>query len=167
MQTESASVHRILITLPNDLPEELLKELFSWNKLIKSPYGCSYYSGEVDWNYKEPNSYRISDHWNFEAMFSMHCQTLQSVENDTHWTLAQFNSEFQKYNIIKSLPKTSVKIRTTKTFKLIFLLYEYPKVISRWEIGSESLSETIRKIQKDKIDLNFQKKYLQIVKMPV
>lgn len=167
MLIEPISAYRILVTLPNDLPEELLKELFSWNLLIKSPYGCSYYSGEVDWNYKEPNSYRISDHWNFEAKSAIHCKTLQPVENDTYWTLAQFDGEAQKYNVIKSLPKTTVKIRSTKTFKLIDLLYEYPKVISHWEIDSESLPETIRRIQKDKIDLNFQKKYLQIVKMPV
>ena len=79
----------------------------------KSPHGDSFYSGEVGWNYKESNSYRVSDHWNFTTRKDnkIHCQTISPVSDNSHWSIGIFREELGKYEILYSYPKVSNKNR--------------------------------------------------------
>jgi len=68
--------------------------------LLQSPYSVSFYAvkkGEkIDWGYKPENSYRVSDHWNFETSGEIHCQTTKNIKNNDY-TIAQFkNGKYHK-----------------------------------------------------------------------
>lgn len=74
----------------------------------KSPWSYSYYTEQVDWSNKPDGTYRLADHWNFTTKDgNIHCLTTDSVENDTHWTIAQYDAKVGKYNPILSLPKVT------------------------------------------------------------
>jgi hypothetical protein len=91
----------------------------------KSPWSHSYYSDKVDWNSKPDKSYRLSDHWNFYTKGKYHCETTTPVENNTHWSLGQYNAEKSKYEILLSYPKVkdnssvadNLKMKNLKNYK--------------------------------------------------
>jgi len=72
------------------MPDELVHII---NRLFKevhvSPYSCSIYSSKKDWNYTEPNSYTVSDHFNFLSRWKYHKLT----------TTPLINEIIKKYNI--------------------------------------------------------------------
>lgn len=142
-------------------PVELFKIIMSWDCIIKSPYGHSYYSAPVDWNHKEHNSYRISDHWNFRAKGTMHCCTAEDVVNDTHYTLAQFNSKTGLWTPILSLPKPNIQLSYTKEFQLAQLNESYN--ISLSKITEKELGIRLRKKVISDIELNTLNKYYKIL----
>jgi hypothetical protein len=119
MQTESTSIDRVISTLPQDFPAEFFDLMMGWVKLIKSPYGASYYSGDVGWNYKEDGSYRISDHWNFFVKGKYHCVTSTECPDDTHWTLCKYDSKSGKYHVIKSIKKTKGNYKKSLNYHIL------------------------------------------------
>jgi hypothetical protein len=119
MQTESTSIDRVISTLPQDFPAEFFDFMMGWVKLIKSPYGASYYSGDVGWNYKEDGSYRISDHWNFFVKGKYHCVTSTECPDDTHWTLCRYDSKSGKYHVIKSIKKTKGDYKKSLNYHIL------------------------------------------------
>lgn len=59
-----------------------------------SPYSFSFYAHktneEITWGYKPQNSYRLSDHWNFESNDEIHCITKDKIKNKI--TIKKFNN---------------------------------------------------------------------------
>lgn len=154
---------KILNTIPRELPQELFKELLSWDLIIKSPYGSSYYNAPVGWDYKEPNSLRISDHWNFSSHGSLHCQTSSPVENNSHWTLAKFNGESGMYDIIKTIPLPKEILTKSQLYKLSRLDIAYDNAQIGFTKHTEGTSERLKKEWKSKMELGFLNKYFQLL----
>ena len=100
---------RYLPTIFNLIPETVDYRLLefilkNWKfKYHKSPYGNSYYSGHDP---RVPNSYRLSDHWNFRMRHDnkLHCETINNVSNNTHWSIGQYDDTLNKYKIILTFP---------------------------------------------------------------
>lgn len=153
----------IFNTAPGTLPLELFQELLSWDLIIKSPYGYSYYNAPVDWDYKAPGSLRISDHWNFSSQGKLHCQTSLPVENNTHWTLAKFNGQTQKYDIIKSIAIPKEVITGIKSFKLNKLYVKYDQALVKTKLTNEQKSLRLQKEANSKMELNFLNQYFKIL----
>jgi len=109
----------ILHTIPKDVPLEFIDEISKWSKIIKSPYGHSYYSDKVGWDYKEDGSLRIADHWNFHTHGKQHCQTTTNVSNNTHWTLAKYDKSIGKYVVISSIEKPKTSFRKSLEFIIL------------------------------------------------
>jgi hypothetical protein len=90
------------------LPEEFKQEIISWKEIAHSPYSHSYYSSKSKrWNHTPLKCRRISNHWNFKGKSKsgglfIHSKTDIPVQNNTYWTLAEFNGKVWK--VIKSLP---------------------------------------------------------------
>jgi len=80
------NMRNCLYSMPNELVHTI-NRLF--HKIYKSPYSCSIYSGEKDWNYTEPNSYTVSDHFNFFSKGKYHKLTNTPLINEI----------IKKYNI--------------------------------------------------------------------
>lgn len=117
------------------IPINAFKEIISWNKIIKSPYGDSFYSDEVDWNYKSHNSYRISDHWNFTSGGKVHCSTVENIENK--WALGIYDSKIGKYRILKTYNPTTKPLKENIFFRLFVLEIKYNKAISNVGVNDE------------------------------
>lgn len=135
----------------SNLPLELLNEIISWPDLIKSPYGLSFYSAPVDWNYKEDKSFRVSNHWNFLANdFRMHCKTDIEVPKD-FWALGQFDSNLKIYKILQIYKPLSDHLSRISDFQLLKLnvLYDY------------TIKNNLQLEQK--INYSFLKKYYKIL----
>lgn len=91
-----------------DIPDEIIQKMESWEVIIKSPYSNTFYdSKEIDWNYKPDGSFRVSDHWNFEARGKKHCLTETPVKNTSHVSLGQYDRIKGKYKILMTFPKPS------------------------------------------------------------
>lgn len=161
MTTEPTNLRKLLNTLPKDLPEELFQEMMSWKLLIMSPYGSSFYSDIVDWDYKEIGSYRISNHWNFTAKGAVHCRTSSNVQNNTHWTLAKFNGE--TFDVIKSIRASTIPITKTRSYKLINLNELYDVALERFQERAVNTSKGLKMRQRDKMELSFLNKYFSIL----
>lgn len=123
------SLYNILNIIPSDMPFALIKAISNWKTIIKSPYGHSYYSGKVDWVYKEPNSFRIADHWNFTSQGNVHCETTAPVPNNTHYTIAIFDDTSKKYVPISIYPKETKCIKGTLKYRLLFADTVYERSI--------------------------------------
>ncbi len=108
-----------LSLIPIEVPFEFINELSIWDKIIKSPYGQSYYNDTVGWNHKEHGSLRLSNHWNFMSWGKMHCETTDPVMNNTHWTLAKYDKTINKYIVIKSLLNDKKSFRDSFEFTLL------------------------------------------------
>lgn len=92
-----------------DIPDEIIKEMESWEVIVKSPYSNTFYnSTEIGWNYKPDGSFRVSDHWNFETRGNKHCLTESPVTNTTHVSLGKYDRKEGKYKILLTLPKPSL-----------------------------------------------------------
>ena len=150
----------VISYLPKDIPFELVKELATWNMVIKSPYGFSYYDGPVGWGYKADKSLRIADHWNFTSSTGKrHCETSSSVLSDTHWTIARYNGTSNKYDVIKSYPKSTTSIKRNFEYRTLQLELLKEKAI-------EKLKEAVTDMRKyneclSKLELNFLNKYFK------
>lgn len=97
------------------IPEEIKKEMATWEVINKSPYSNSFYSSlEVGWNSKPNGSYRVSDHWNFYTREKWHCQTDKKVPNNSHISLAKYDQNIGRYIILMSLPTDEQKERLSK-----------------------------------------------------
>lgn len=85
-----------LITL-----DELAKE--QGLEVSNSPYSFSSYAfekgGEITWGSKPMDSYRLSDHWNFESRGEIHCKLSNTKEYTQKLILAKYNGE--TYDVIK------------------------------------------------------------------
>lgn len=68
-----------------------------------SPYSFSSYAfekgGEISWGSKPLDSYRLSDHWNFQSCGETHCKLSNTKEYTQKLILAKFNGK--TYDIIK------------------------------------------------------------------
>ena len=151
---------QLLTGVPNDLPLEFLDEMINWDKIHKSPYGFSYYSEKVDWNYKPDGSYRIADHWNFTSQNKKHCQTKTDCPNNTHWTLAKFDGEAKKYVVIKSIAKTKLNTKKTFDFQLVYLEFKKLKAIDA--LKEQKNTERAFKHAMTYLELNFLNKYFKL-----
>ena len=163
MNDQPTSKDIILKTLPKTFPEELLRELLSWNMIIKSPYECSYYDSPVDWDYKTPGSLRISDHWNFSSREKLHCATSSPVENNTHWTLAKYNGQTGKYDVIKSLPVSQENIQQSQAYHLTKLGVQYVNAQTKFEKATIGVSFRLKQEWRSKMELSFLNRYFKIL----
>jgi hypothetical protein len=120
----------VMQVIPKDFPMDFINLMADWDVIIKSPYGHSYYSAQPGWNYKEPDSYRISDHWNFSAKGTVHCKTTSECPNNSHWTIAKFNGDLQKYEVIQSIEKPIESVKSTKEFKLMAMEVKWERAIA-------------------------------------
>ncbi len=94
---------KFLARFVQTMPQEFIDEIASWDVVSKSPYGDSYYSATgITWDYKPEGVLRIADHWNWYSQGEQHCVTDVPVENNTHWTLAQYRDGV--WHVIKTLP---------------------------------------------------------------
>jgi hypothetical protein len=91
-----------------NIPDEIIQKMKTWEVIVKSPYSNTFYnSKDIAWGYKPDGSFRVSDHWNFEARDKKHCLTESPVTNTTHVSLGQYDRKKGKYKILLTLPKTS------------------------------------------------------------
>jgi len=151
MDNNFITFHRLLQLVSNEfIPVELLKEISTWNKIVKSPYGSSFYNAKVDWNYKEHNSLRISNHWNFSAKGKLHCQTTTPVP-EGKWAIGQFDSELQKFNVVKIVNPT--KTKCIKTFYVNYYLLDYSY--------KNAVSNNLNYVKE--IEKNFQIRYYRLL----
>ena len=106
-----------------DIPNEIIEMMKSWDVIVKSPHGSSFYnSKEISWSYKPDGIYRVSDHWNFTTRGSKHCKTDISVKDNSHETIAQYDRASGVYKVILSLPKPGyVKLQNLSAKKKDFL----------------------------------------------
>jgi hypothetical protein len=111
----------ILNGLPKTIPIELVNELSTWETIIKSPYGFSYYNAPVNWGFKTDKSLCIADHWNFTSKGQKHCCTTRPVPNNTHWTLARYNAELNAYVPICIIHGVKKSIKTTSIFESLMV----------------------------------------------
>jgi hypothetical protein len=87
------------------IPDQIIEMMSSWEVINKSPYSDTFYSStDIGWNHKPDKSYRVSDHWNFTTQGNKHCITDESVPNNTHISIGQYNKDTKTYKIILSLP---------------------------------------------------------------
>lgn len=107
----------ILNNLPNNMPDDLIKFILSWDKIKKSPYGQSWYSNIKSWNNFVDGAYRVADHWNFFARDGYHCRTIQDprIIRDGMWHVGRYDKATRKYDIVKSYPKEPSKYYCQKT----------------------------------------------------
>ena len=176
MSDQIISFNRFILQQPRTLPEELTLLIKDWDKIIKSPYGHSYYSEIVGWNYKPHNSYRISDHWNFTcSKGKSHCLTTSDCPNNSHWSLGQFDETTGKYVIIKSIPfkkNTPAHIKKTKTpsihhrkvvLDVLLLKLEAKRTTQLEKIKESITNQRILKRAMDKIELVTLNKYFSLL----
>jgi hypothetical protein len=87
------------------IPDEIIEMMSSWEVINRSPYSDTFYSStDIGWNHKPDKSYRVSDHWNFTTQGNKHCVTDESVPNNTHISIGQYNKDTKTYKILLSLP---------------------------------------------------------------
>lgn len=99
---------------PNSMPDELINEMKNWKTMSKSPYGNSFYSTlDKSWNHTSKGTIRVSDHWNFTSRGEKHCELKEPLKEDEKyntWTVAQYDSETGKYDILKKYPYDRQKL---------------------------------------------------------
>lgn len=118
------SFYRVLqLIIDVKIPVEVIKEIETWNFIIKSPYSHSYYNAPVGWKYKTPNSLRISDHWNFSSNGKKHCQTTNQIEENC-WGIGQFDAELNKYTILKAFPTPKKSLAQNCEYLITRIQYE-------------------------------------------
>ncbi|MBQ7207995.1 MAG: hypothetical protein IJS01_09385 [Lentisphaeria bacterium] len=86
------------------MPPQVALQLAGWEYVSRSPYSQSYYNMPgKSWENTPEGVIRISDHWNFESRNEVHCTTDSPVENNSHWTVAQYRNGV--YRVLSSVPK--------------------------------------------------------------
>ena len=151
MSSDFISLQRCLqLSVDSYLPSELLQEISKWDKILKSPYGFSYYNAKAGWGYKEHASLRVADHWNFTSAFNIHCKTTTPVP-DGKWALGKFNGTIQKYEILKVVNPSKVVLKDTFYYSFYSLDAAFNKAINNNE-------NYIQEIQK-----SFLKKYYSLL----
>ena len=159
--TKSIPITTIFHMIPSDIPIELAQEISTWERVIKSPYGHSYYDSPVSWDFKADKSLRIADHWNFTAKNKKHCCTTTECPNNTHWTIARFDESVKKYVVIKSYLKESKTLKNTFEFRLLLLTALRQKAIRECK---EHVSDVKRQISAmSRLELNYLNKYFKIM----
>jgi len=77
----------------------------TWEIIYKSPYSDSFYSStDISWDHKPDMSFRVSDHWNFKSMDSIHCKTNKKVTNRATITLGQYHTKDGHYKVLINTP---------------------------------------------------------------
>ena len=142
MRKQEITLGRAIQLTPTDFPAEFFKAMSKWKMIIKSPYGNSFYSSEVDWGYKKHNSLRISDHWNFESNFKMHCETTTECPNNTHRTIAKFDNEQKKYIVIHSIAKKGYNNRKSFHYHMFKFIEKYDKIIEGVKLSNPKALKT-------------------------
>ena len=92
--------------LPTDMPIDVYHSMSGWQHIKKSPYGHSYYDRPKGWDFTIKGTHRLSDHWNFEANDKIHCVTSEPVADNTHWTIAKYDEDTDKWIPYLTLEKT-------------------------------------------------------------
>lgn len=159
LNEESVPLFDILNGLPSDMPIELIKNISTWDMILKSPYGFSYYSAPVGWDFKTHNSYRIADHWNFSSKGNLHCQTTDPVPDDTY-TIAIFDDTIKRYTPIASYSKTP-SVKDTLEYRLLHADVTYERAILHQNNelqGNPKLAE-----YRLKLDMNYAKKIMHLI----
>lgn len=134
-------------------PPELILEMSKWDKIIKSPYGYSFYNAIVNWNFKPDGSLRISDHWNFESNGKIHCQTTTEIK-DGVWGLGLYDASQGRYRILKTYHNPKTRTKDTFIFKMLSFEYRYNKGIEKAkQLGHEAVK---------KCELAFMNKFYKI-----
>lgn len=105
MVSKNVQLIRIASQLPSDFPIELFKSIAGWDYIQKSPYGHSYYSAVKSWSETVPDSFRIADHWNFWSKGKQHIITTTPVADNSHWTIAQYDTSLDRWVVLKSIKK--------------------------------------------------------------
>ena len=113
----------ILKTMTNEMPDELLEFIWSWDYIKKSPYSQSWYNAQKGWDGYIDGKLRVADHWNFEAQGKLHCETKQEPKSlEDKWYVGVYDSTDDKFDIVKSYDKKDKNIGSkfrAKEFKTI------------------------------------------------
>jgi hypothetical protein len=73
---ESKQLAQRLVNQTWNLNDELFSHLLSWDRIVKSPYGASFYDTfDKTWDNTPTGSQRIADHWDFFSKGAYHCQS--------------------------------------------------------------------------------------------
>lgn len=103
---------RFLIIVNRSFPDELIKLIYDWDHINKSPYGNkSWYNGPKTWSTFIHGGIRVSDHWNFRSRThpGIHCKTTKPIRNEEKWSVSIYDKHTDLYHIIGSYPKLSEK----------------------------------------------------------
>lgn len=86
-----------------NMPVKFRNIINSWDYISRSPYSASYYNmAGKTWDNTPEGIIRISDHWNFYSQGKKHIITDVPVENNTHWTMAQYHDGI--WHVLETLP---------------------------------------------------------------
>lgn len=93
-----------------NLPQKIVDHMLTWEIIYKSPYSDSFYSStDISWDHKPDMSFRVSDHWNFKSMDSIHCKTNKKVTNRATITLGQYHTKDGHYKVLINTPTNEFK----------------------------------------------------------
>lgn len=95
------------------VPAKVVLEIVEFETLYKSPYSLSFYSKRKYWNYTEPDTIRLSNHWNFISRHTgekVHCKTNIEIPDNT-WIKAKYDDK----NVIFVVEEIYENIYFTKT----------------------------------------------------
>ena len=156
-------IQNILNKLPKDMPFELVEILNTWNGIIKSPYGFSYYDKAKGWGVTQPDTLRIADHWNFKSKTSgakIHCPTTKPVPDNTHWTLGKYDINQKAFVPIMVLPKGRSKVGK---FKMLLFNLELQREIAIYKVSNSGRPPRTKQYSLEKIKMKFLNKYFNIL----
>lgn len=154
----------ILKTMTNEMPDELLEFIWSWDYIKKSPYSQSWYNAPKDWDGYIDGKLRVADHWNFQSQGKIHCKTKQDPKIlKDKWYVGIYDSTDDKFDIIKSYDKKNKNVKSnfrSNEFKKLSTMvterYSSPDYVDGNEFG---LDYDLEPLNKDALSFvyNYQK----------
>ena len=110
--------------MPKTIHYELLKHVNTWERIIKSPYGHSYYSKPKGWGFTDEGTLRLADHWSFPSQGKIHCKS-DIVVPRKHWAIGKWDSELDCFVILKVFPRVkdnSSNVRENKYHRRMLVI---------------------------------------------
>jgi hypothetical protein len=107
--------------IPKTIHYELLKHVNTWERIIKSPYGHSYYSKPKGWGFTDEGTLRLADHWNFSSQGKIHCKSNVEVPRK-HWAIGKWDSELDCFVILKVFPRVKDNMRENKYHRRMLVI---------------------------------------------
>jgi hypothetical protein len=107
--------------MPKTIHCELLKHVNTWERIIKSPFGHSYYSKPKGWGFTDEGTLRLADHWNFRSHGKTHCVSNVKVPNK-HWAIGKWDSELDCFVILKVFPRVKDDVRENKYHRRMLVI---------------------------------------------
>lgn len=150
------------------MPFKISSAMTKWDYTSKSPYSFSYYNMPgKSWEHTPEGIIRVADHWNFYSRGEQHCITDVPVEDNTHWTIAQYQNG--TYHVIDSLPKLDINASSStdkaiESENLKNAQHEYPQMFTKKQsphylhkifIRNKNTGDVLGRIVKDNFNSRF------------